>query len=205
MQSSEIVQIMVTCISTAGALLCAVIERGRRKKESNSSNEVASVSEKRTEKKWTKSRIGLFACLFIAVVSIGFFLFWPKPIEEGKITYPMNQSLCRQTETIQGTSHNIANDKKIWVVVFPQEAGRYYPQNKPADVAVNGNWSSITYIGVPEDVGKRFDILAIGADKSVQDSISVYLAVARDKSDAAGLEQLPDGAVLYDRISVIRE
>lgn len=42
-----------------------------------------------------------------------------------------------------------------------------------------GVWSSTAYIGIGTDANKRFDILALVADRDIQDSFTAYLAESR--------------------------
>lgn len=128
----------------------------------------------------------------------------PPPKPSVKITQPANGAQADQTQMVRGTSQAIPNGQVIWVVVFVQKAGRYYPQNQSADIQPNGEWASVTYIGIPSDVGLKFDLLAVLADKEGQNAFNRYLVNARDRSDYPGLERLPDGATIYDRVSVTR-
>jgi hypothetical protein len=122
-----------------------------------------------------------------------------------KITQPIEQAKVEQTEMVKGTSQMIPNGQVVWVVVFVHSVGRYYPQNNPADIEPSGDWASITYIGVPSDIGLKFDLIAVLADQQAQNAFNKYLVDARDKNDYPGLARLPNGATIYDRISVIRK
>jgi hypothetical protein len=206
MQSSDIAQIAISLISTIGAVLCAWLGKKAedRKKAERKGKSRETVQQPRLNG-WT---IGMLACILIAVANTGL-LAWrflvPEPSTEVEISYPYNQSQVERTETIRGTSQAIPDGSVIWVVAIPQQVGRYYPQNYPADVEAQGNWSSITYIGIEGDGGKKFDILAVVADRTAQDAFNAYLADARDKSDWPGLEKLPEGATVYARITVTRK
>jgi len=201
----DITQILVALISTTGAVLCAVVGK---KAEDAKRREKA--EERRVEKpprSLSKWAIGMWVC--IAVIVMNSSLFWwrrlrPRPTTDVAITYPINHARVDQTETVRGTSQELSAEQVIWVVIFAQEVGRYYPQNRPADIEAGNRWSSIVYIGQQADAGKRFDILAVVANAEAQDAFNVYLADARDRSDWPGLEALPEGAVIYDRITVTR-
>lgn len=108
-------------------------------------------------------------------------------------------------QMVRGTSQAVPDGQAIWVVLFVQKVGRYFPPNQAADVQPNGGWASMTYIGVPSDVGLKFDLIAVLVDKQGQDAFNKYLVNAKNKSDYAGLEQLPNGATVYDRVSVTRK
>jgi hypothetical protein len=120
------------------------------------------------------------------------------------ITKPIEGSRVDQFTTIAGSSQALPANSVIWVVVYIPSTGRYYPQNVPADVQANGEWASIAYIGQENDGGLAADVIVVTADKSTQDAFYAYLADARDKSDYPGLEKIPSGAVIYDRISISR-
>jgi len=137
----------------------------------------------------------------LTLLSIG----CPAPKPAVKITEPVEGALVDPSQMVRGTSRWVPTGQAIWVVVFVQKVGRYYPQNQAADVQANGGWSSITYIGIPSDVGLKFDLIAVLADSEGQAAFNKYLTNARNKSDYAGLEQLPTGATVYDRISVTRK
>ena len=127
----------------------------------------------------------------------------PKPIV--KITEPSEGGSVEPTQMVRGTSRAVPTGQVIWVAVFVQKVGRYYPQNQAADVQPNGGWSSLTYIGIASDVGLKFDLIAVLADRDGQAAFSRYLTDARNKSDYSGMEQLPQGVTVYDRISVTRK
>lgn len=108
-------------------------------------------------------------------------------------------------EVIKGTSQALPAGTAIWVFVFIPHVGRYYPQNNPVDMQVNGEWSSVAFIGQETDAGMKADIVAVVADKSAQQAIFSYLQNARDTQNFAGLERIPEGALIYDRITVERK
>jgi hypothetical protein len=201
----DITQILVTLISTAGAILCAVV--GKKAEDAKHRRDAEKRRADKPPMPLSKWAVGMWICIVVAVMNSGL-LGWrwlrPGPTTDVTITYPINQARVDQTETVRGTSQGLSAEQVIWVVVFVQEVGRYYPQNRPADMEAGDNWSSIVYIGIPADTGKRFDILAVVANEEAQDAFTVYLADARDRSDWPGLESLPAGAVIYDRITVTR-
>ncbi|HEX8138348.1 MAG TPA: hypothetical protein VF544_12220 [Pyrinomonadaceae bacterium] len=122
-----------------------------------------------------------------------------------EIKQPLEDSKVEQTEMVRGTAQNIPNGQVLWIVVFVPKVGRYYPQNNPADIQANGDWSSVTYLGVAADVGLKFDLIAVLADNQAQSAFKKYLIDARDKNNYPGLANVPNGATIYDRVSVIRK
>src|SRR5207247_5996448 len=112
----------------------------------------------------------------------------PAPATSVEITQPTEGTKVEQTEMVKGTSQRIPSEQVIWVVVFVHKVGRYYPQNNPADVQASGDWASVTYIGVAADVGLKFVLIAVLADKEVTSAFNKYLVKARDKHDYPVLE-----------------
>jgi len=200
---TNITQILVTLISTIGAVIYAVVGR-----KAENTKRLAGEEKEVKRPPLSKWALGMWACIAIAVINTGFLgwrLLRPAPTTDVAITYPINLAKVDQTETVRGTVQGLPAGQVIWVVVFAQEVGRYYPQNRPADLEAGNKWSSLVYIGIPSDTDKRFDILAVIADTEAQNAFNAYLADARDRSDWAGLEALPAGAVIYDRITVTRK
>lgn len=129
----------------------------------------------------------------------------PESTTEIKITTPTEGEKIDQIETIKGSSQGIPKGSVAWIVVFLPATGRYYPQNHPADVQANGDWSSVAYVGQTGESGLKADIIAVLANKATQDAIKNYLKDAIDKNDFPGLERLPKEATIYHRISVSRK
>lgn len=202
----NITQIIVTLISTIGAVICAAI--GKKSSKAESEEKPPTKDEEPPDEPLSIWAVGMWVCVAIAVVNTGFLgwqLLRPEPATDVTITYPVGLAKVDQTETVRGTVEGLPSEHVIWVVVFAQEVGRFYPQNRPADIEAANKWSSLVYIGVPADTDKRFDILAVVVNTEAQNALRAYLSDARDRSDWPGLEALPEGAMIYDRITVTRE
>lgn len=127
------------------------------------------------------------------------------PSPEIVITEPFEGVKVEQIQPVKGTSQYLPDDNVIWIVIFIPSVGRYFPQNFPADIQANGEWSSVAYIGQQGESGLDADIVAVLANKDAQDSFNAYLSDAKDKNDYPGIQQLPNGAVIYHRRSVVRK
>lgn len=201
--ATNVTQILTTLITTIGAIVCAAL--GKKAELRPVPDESRKPRRKRLASMWA---VGMWACIAIALVNtgvLGWRLLRPLPSTEAAITYPTSLSNVRQTETVRGTVRGLSEGQVIWVVVLVQEVGRYYPQNRPADLEANDRWSSLAYLGIPSDTDKRFDILVAAVNTEAQNAFNAYLADARDMSDWAGMETLPEGAVVYDRVTVTRK
>jgi len=126
-------------------------------------------------------------------------------VTDATITYPSNGAEVEREEMVRGTSQEVPAGHVIWIVVFPHAASRYYPQDRQADIEAKGDWTSKAYIGVEENVGEGFDIIAVIADEAGQGVFRRYFEDARKNNDWRGLEQLPEGAVIYNRVTVTRK
>lgn len=122
-----------------------------------------------------------------------------------KITYPYDGATVEAREMVRGDLSGVPEGDVPWIVVYSQFVGRYYPQNDPADVQANGDWSSLAFVGVEEDVGQQFDIIIVLLDKTAQAAFNAYLSQAKDNEAWPGLASLPEGALIYDRVIVTRK
>ena len=200
MDTTELVTILAAVISAVGSIIVAIIQTRKNRRERMSGG----IPVK-------KNKLRFLVVIFssFAIFLLGFFLgslFGDinEPTQVG-ITYPLNQTSCQITETVQGTSNKLPLDTRIWIIIKPQENDLYYPQNKPAETDVNGNWSSVVSIGLQGDVGEKFEIIAVLADESAQNSFSAYIANGRENNSFEGMQQLPDGVQIYDQILVTRK
>jgi hypothetical protein len=122
---------------------------------------------------------------------------------EIKITSPLDGAQVDITESVKGTQKNIAEDKTLWIVVFPHESNNYHPVE---EVPIHGDTSdfSVTVtLGRQESVGEKFDIIAMLADETAQEKFTNYLKTAAD-NNWQGID-LPDGTEEYSRITVTRK
>lgn len=122
-----------------------------------------------------------------------------------KIDYPEDKGRVSFAETIKGSGLYQAQGRQAMVVVFSLMANRYYPQESAVDVEQDGKWSSLAYFG-ERDKGEvdRFDVLVVMLDSHAKNVIEEYVVRAKSTGEWPGLEKLPKGAEIYDRISVVR-
>jgi hypothetical protein len=118
------------------------------------------------------------------------------------ITSPSEGDGVDLTETVKGTSQNIPENQEIRVFVYI--VNRYYPMANPAVVEENGEWSSIATIGGEQDTGKQFGVYAILANQNAKDAINTYNTNSEISGKYGGMEKLPSGAVIYNKVFVIR-
>lgn len=194
-QPIDITQIIVAIITTAGVVYSV---RQQRKQQEE-------LKQKVSPRKINRWMIVMSISLILLVANL--WIFWERNFvstTEVEITYPYDGASVEIREMVRGISQKVPEGHAIWIVVYSHVVGRYYPQNYPADVQANGDWASLIYIGTEEDTSKKFDIIAVIVNKSTQDIFNAYLTQAKDKKTWPGLERLPEGAAIYDRITVTR-
>lgn len=186
----------------------------KRKKEEQVERGEKPKLDVRTELKIKRLSILMYVCIIVLVAILGLIAYdrfiKPKlpisPPTKVKITYPNDGDVVKIKVTIKGTSQRVPNEHKIWVVIYPHDdVYRYYPQSDSAKIQEDGEWSSSSYIGVEEDKGREFDIIAVLFDKKAQDTFNDYLTQAEKEKTYPGLEKLPEGSTIYDRITVTRD
>ncbi|HET54055.1 MAG TPA: hypothetical protein ENN33_02440 [Ignavibacteria bacterium] len=195
-QPIDITQIIVAIITAASVVYSA---QQHRKLQEKQKPEVAP----RKINTWT-----IVTCIGVIFLTANLGIFglryWGSPTGV-EITFPYDGATVEIREMILGTSQKIPEGQAIWIVVYPHVAGRYYPQNDPADVQTNGDWISLAFIGIQEDVNRKFDIVAVLADESAQEAFNAYLTQAKGNKTWPGFEKLPEGTAIYDRITVARK
>lgn len=190
MESSDIVQIMVAVISLLGVVIGVLVKRkgggGLRIRE-----HIRTIA------------ICFFLAIIVADIAyLGWRHFAPTKVE---ITYPAEYGTVSHRETVRVLSRRVPKGCVICPVIFSHEANRYYPQDFANGVQEAGGWSCLVYVGTEgeKDVGKRFDIIAVTADRNAQGVFRAYLTDGME-GGWTGLERLPEGTMIRDRFTVTR-
>lgn len=122
---------------------------------------------------------------------------------EIEIIHPVEETHWQ--ENIGGIARNIPDGYQLWVLVYSQEKEQYYPYAKV--VPQYGEWVIPVTIGFKSDSYKKFDILAVLADKDAQDRFNAYLDTVEENDEniySQGIYLIPDGAKEYSRITLTR-
>ncbi len=194
MTSGEITSIIVAFITAAGAVICAWLNRAQPSRD---------FSGLPVEINKPLSR-GTKIFLLAALVSLGLFALQILFKTRIEFTYPQDQATVERIEIVEGTILAVPEGSSVWLVIFSKVVGRYYPQSDPIIAAENGDWSAKTFIGLQEDEGKYFDLILVLADQSANPVFLDYRQKAAAEKIWPGMEYLPEGAVIYDRITVKR-
>ncbi len=152
-------------------------------------------------------KIVIVVLVIIAIYSVGllphFGGFTSTPTQaEVSITYPLNSATVQMKETIAGTAKNIPDNQQLWIVIYPQDAYKYYPQN-PVNVQSDGSWSLPVQFGEAQNVGK-YDLYAVLADNNAQKQLSDYITKSENAKSWDGMRILPSGTIEFIKITVTR-
>lgn len=132
----------------------------------------------------------------------------PSPIptcnDKVKISVPVSQQPVSMYEDIKGTYRDLPEGHKIWVMVYPPSAERYYPQSE-VELGHNKWASTKAIIGLNDEAGMPFYIHAVIADEKASASLSLYAQSAKETNVSAGIPKLPEGALPCDVVVVRRK
>lgn len=121
-----------------------------------------------------------------------------------EFTYPQDGDTVDMSETVEGASEDIPDGYTLWVVVYPYGVYRYHPQNYLINFMANGDWFAEAIVGSEIDQGLKFNLFAVLADETANREINDYFEQCERDQNWPGLEELPEGAVIYDRVNVMR-
>ncbi len=122
------------------------------------------------------------------------------------IDHPEQNAMVPLAVTVTGSSRDIPDNRKIWIVVFPLMANSYYPQDRSADLQADGKWTSVAYIGEKnKSTGEQFDIIAVLVDANAEMQFRNYIQRSKNANSYPGLGSLPQGVEIYSRITVQRQ
>lgn len=114
--------------------------------------------------------------------------------EKIKITHPVDNQTVPIPLEVTGTYQNLTQEQEIYVLVYSTAVGRYYPQLNPVMKLPDNTWSSDVLVGLDRDVGGKFVIYAVLANKEARDHLDAYINQVKDSNDSQGLKRLPNGA-----------
>jgi hypothetical protein len=121
---------------------------------------------------------------------------------EINIVYPSNSATVQMKETITGTAKNIPDGQQLWIAISPQ-GEEFYPQI-PVVVLNDGSWSLPVQFGEVQNVGTKFDIYAVLADKNAQNTLNNYINESKNTNLWKGMSVLPDGTITITKLTVVR-
>ena len=85
-----------------------------------------------------------------------------------KIIAPSDNQFVRIQTKVTGTSQNLSPGEKLYILVYPSDVARFYPQLNPVINQSGDTWSCDVLIGLDRDVGRRFAVYAVLANKEAQ-------------------------------------
>jgi hypothetical protein len=110
-------------------------------------------------------------------------------------------------QTVWGVASRIPAGSQIWAVIYAHHpTNRYYPQKGLITPDLEGNWIIRDIrIGNANNVGYKFDIIALMLNKSEQKEFTDYFNESNAVGSWPGMQQLPSvGIIAYDNVTVTR-
>jgi hypothetical protein len=142
--------------------------------------------------------IGLLV-IGITLTGIALYLIYTQPTTI-TITYPANTAQVSMWEWVSGTSQNIPNGYELWIVV--KVDGLHF-LHKVNTINKDGTWQHNVQIGQENENGKNFDLIAVLANSSAQETAQYWLK-NNDSANRYDLRELPAGMIPYNAITVER-
>ena len=127
------------------------------------------------------------------------------PTSTAVITDPATGAYVDQTARVAGTSADIDAPDRVMLVVYWPDGRRYYPGVEPLDFEANGDWTGRASVGGPDDAGVGFDLVVVVNDGAAQAELQDYLEEVVVTGSSPGLDELPEGSLRLDTVSVTRK
>lgn len=108
------------------------------------------------------------------------------------ITSPKNEEEVSSVVKIQGKGKKLPG-KHLWVFAQRKGLSVWWPQGGEAEIGENGEWVQSTFIGQPQDVGFKFEIVAIWVSDSIHKDLIDYLQTIEKTGRYPGI-RLPEGS-----------
>ena len=125
--------------------------------------------------------------------------------EKVKIILPLDNQTVPIPLRVTGTYQNLSPEYKLYIIVYSTDVARYYPQLNPIMEQSDNTWSCDVLVGLDRDVGRKFVIYAVLANKDAQKDLDIYINQVMDTNDSRGLKALPKGAEKCSFVRVQRE
>jgi hypothetical protein len=120
-----------------------------------------------------------------------------QPLKNTEVGYPADLS-GRLAEPL-------AAGHTLWAVQRSVDESRYHPQDQACTIVGSGWECPSIYLGAPEQVGVRFQIIILDADASAAQELIDYGQRDHSAPDAfRGLDELPHGAQTVASVRVRR-
>ncbi|MBC8030112.1 MAG: hypothetical protein H7Z16_08365 [Pyrinomonadaceae bacterium] len=120
-----------------------------------------------------------------------------------RISVPVDMQHISLNEDIKGTYKDLPPGHKIWIMVYPPTIRRFYPQGEAA--LTHNTWSVKAHTGLMQEAGRTFEIYAVLVNESAHNALNFYAVRASETNVSPGMPDLPEGAVICQRIQVTRQ
>jgi len=170
------------------------------------------------QSKWLLHKAVPVLLVVLAIISVGNLgifgysvLNQPQPEIQANITSPLDNSSVGFTVPVSGTWKNIPSDQQLWLVIWPKNVHRAYPQEGPIKLLFtngdrpSGTWSGTVYLGEQNaGTNETYLIITVLANSEANSTFSNYLDQGAVTGNYPGLSNLPSGAKGFDQVNVTR-
>ena len=159
-------------------------------------------------KKWLITSIALFVLISGALLAVYIIKLGKSNSsscsEKVRITAPLDLQHVNIPVMVKGTYQDLPQGQEIWILIYPSDVGKYYPQNH-VEYLDDSRWISSASIGLDWDKGKTFYIYAVLADEQAQRVLNDYIEQAKNANDSPGMADLAKGARICYAVTVTRK
>jgi len=128
-----------------------------------------------------------------------------RPQHTVRILQPYNGDSVPYEIQIRGDYRGNVRGWSLWVIVYPHNSQRYYPQ-RPVEIRSDNSWRVVARFGQDslEANGKIFDVSIYLASSQTDRELREYIKEADRTGYWSGMPSVPNGLTLLDRVTVIR-
>ena len=122
------------------------------------------------------------------------------------LSYPQPGNAVNRVETVSGKYENVGTHNSIWLIIYVPHVNRYFPQGNSVTLQEYGNWSSECYFGIEGDEGKIFELIVVTTNEEARSIFTAYHNRAlQNNKDYEGLDKLPNGCFIHEKVSLTRK
>ena len=113
-------------------------------------------------------------------------------LQDMVITFPDANAECGSVLTVQGRSVRVPG-KHLWLFLHRRGLAVWWPQSGEILVEEDGGWMQNAFVGMPHDVGFKFELKVIWLDEDAHTRMEDYLLRGESTGSFPGI-RLPDGS-----------
>lgn len=125
--------------------------------------------------------------------------------EDVRIIVPADNAAVPILVNVRGKYQSLPQEQNLYIIIYSTDIGKYYPQVRPVQIQPDQTWSCDVSIGLTQDTGKVFLIMAVLANKEAQNELNFYINRVQEVNDSPGIKDLPKGTQICSFVKVTRK